>query len=240
MVLQKTMKLKTLLISVFLLGTVSVASAQNESYGKVYASFNLAGVSLKGGGVVSSVDIAKATNGNDNVSMNGFNVGLLKGINLTKSAPLFLEIGGEVNYLAGSEQMVDFKMLNFQVPVNLTYRIPVCDGFAIAPYAGLNFKVNILGLVGSSGVNYSLFSDDDVALVEKYLGVKNYDPQTANRFQLGMNAGVNFVIAKKLCIGYRFQPDFIDYYKYDFIVDKYPASLSLATSSHSISIGYIF
>lgn len=121
-----------------------------------------------------------------------------------------------------------FTFMNIAVPVNFLYRFDISDKFSVAPYAGLNFKVNIIGKAKAKGASESasFFKKEDVG----------GDDFTANRFQLGMNLGVNCIINKKFSAGYRFQPDFISYQSYN----KYGLDYSTKITSHYFTFGYIF
>lgn len=119
--------------------------------------------------------------------------------------------------------------MNIAVPVNFLYRFDVSDKFSIAPYAGLNLKLNIVGKAKAKGAteSASFFKKEDMG------GDKDL---TANRFQLGMNLGVNCIINKKFSAGYRFQPDFISYQSYN----KNGIDYSTKITNHYFTFGYIF
>lgn len=234
--------MKKLIIAALLLTVSSVTFAQftnggskssvgdNSDYNKVYTSFNVGSFSestnLKYEGMKASDD--------ESVGLLGFNVGYAHGFNLKKSLPLFLELGGELNFNSGSEDDVTYTFMNIAVPVNFVYRFGISDNFAIAPYAGLNFKINVLGKEKEEGdESESFFNKDDMG-----------DDWTANRFQLGMNVGVNFIVSNKFSFGYRFQPDFIKYQSEDFNGKKYGVDGSYEHSTkhtnHYFTFGYIF
>ena len=122
--------------------------------------------------------------------------------------------------------------MNIAVPVNFSYRFDVSDKFSIAPYAGLNLKLNIIGKAKAKGAteSTSFFKKDDFKKAELD------EDLTANRFQLGMNLGVNCIINKKFSAGYRFQPDFIGYQSYN----KNGIDYSTKITSHYFTFGYIF
>ena len=238
-----TMK-KTLLI-VAILCCSFACFAQNEGYNKIYASFVSGVGNVSGIGV--SDDLAKESVGNvDSWGHVGFNVGYSRGINLVNSLPLFLELGGEVNYTSGTESGeygrydcdYSISLINVSVPVNVTYRVPVSESFAIAPFAGVNFKYNAMGLVKgktSRGESewYSVFNEKNL---KKYLGTD----EGPNVFQIGLNVGVNLVVSNKFVFGYRFTPDLTDYFKYEksYYGEKYGGKIT--TNTHAFSVGLIF
>ena len=122
--------------------------------------------------------------------------------------------------------------MNIAVPVNFLYRFDVSEKFSIAPYAGLNLKLNIVGKAKAKGAteSSSFFKKDDF----KKAGLD--EDFAANRFQLGMNLGVNCIINKKFSAGYRFQPDFISYQSYN----QNGIDYSTKITNHYFTFGYIF
>lgn len=119
----------------------------------------------------------------------GFSVGYLRGIGLTQKVPLYLEVGGALQFNKWSEDYNDGSkesatMLGLNIPVSLVYRINVTDNFAISPNFGLNFRLNLMGKGKYEEDGYSedwnLYSDDD-------MGDEAY-----NRFQAGWHIGVGF------------------------------------------------
>lgn len=192
----------------------------------------------------------------------GFGIGFVKGIELSKTTPLFLETGANLTYLTKESKedinfdylissSIDFmpnndkiectskyKFLNLAIPINLAYRINVADAFSVQPYAGLNLKFNIVGIEKvdwGSSVSY----DIGFFTKEKHGDVENdyFFEEKANRFQLGLNIGCGFNIAKKLYVSYAFQPDLTKYSEcYNWNGDK----TKVKTRSNIISIGFNF
>ncbi|MBP5420243.1 MAG: hypothetical protein J6Y72_10585 [Bacteroidales bacterium] len=153
-----------------------------------------------------------------------------------------------------------YNFFNISIPVNLAYRINVADAFSIQPFAGLNMKVNILGKAQYDyNVKYSTKygSDSDSGSYDLDFFAKtkvddNYeqyffgesDDHKANRFQLGLNIGCGFNIAKILYVGYTFQPDLVKYsnaayYDYDGH-DEIEKTYKVKTRSNVITVGINF
>ena len=154
----------------------------------------------------------------------GAELGFIHGFGLSKSMPLFLEVGGRLQFLHLNEdeggdyddddydyydyddeedEKVSYNFLNLSVPVVATYKFNVTDKFSIAPQFGFNLKFNLVAkekyeFEGESE-SYSWFDEDE------------YD-ETAKRFQFGLNAGVGFSFSK-FYLGYRFQPDLSEFAK---------------------------
>ncbi len=102
--------------------------------------------------------------------------------------------------------------ISFSIPVNVSYCFDIKNGkYAIAPYAGVNLKFNLLSQLTVNG--------------EKYGKLK---AEQANHFQFGVNLGVNVILVHGFTVGYRFQPDIMHY------------AVNTTTSAHSLQLGYRF
>lgn len=111
----------------------------------------------------------------DPLKMTGISVGYAKGFNIAKQLPLFLEAGINAQFafktidsedaedgIAFTQPYVDvpnspfsggtykvenkFMTMNLNIPINLAYKFTFNNGkTSLVPYAGINFKFNILG-----------------------------------------------------------------------------------------------
>lgn len=147
----------------------------------------------------------------------GFTLGYLGGINLTKKAPLFVEMGANLQYSMGKyefEEEFDYTtkvwMLSMNIPVNLAFKLSFADNKAsVTPYVGLNFRANFAGDLtfmveygdGEDKESISLFDDD-------------LEEQAFKPFQVGINAGVGFSY-KALYLGVGYTTDFMKIANYD-------------------------
>jgi hypothetical protein len=160
----------------------------------------------------------------DNGKFKGLTGGFLYGINLNRSMPLFLELGINFSYLKLKEDYTDsyfdfddgewyyekgnrnWKVFNFSVPVNLSYKIALGDGFSIAPHAGIHIKANLKSI----DEWYDEYSDDDRTEIEKekdnYFD-KDWDEYQWKRVQVGGQVGIGFNL-KCIYVGYQYQFDF--------------------------------
>lgn len=166
---------------IFALAVIAFAFAANTfaQYDRVYVSYAPTKMSASYGGVsVSSENI------------HGVEAGYLHGIGLSSSMPLYVETGLNMQYDSKSKDGATVSFLNMKLPVNLTYKAPVGSNMAIAPYAGLNAKYNIIGEVEYNGEKASYFKDG----------------ADANRFQVGYQVGVNFYISD-VYVGAGYQGD---------------------------------
>ncbi len=186
-----------------------------------------------------------------NGSANGFGINYIHGFSLSSSLPMFLEVGGNLNFNFGTlfseeeeyggvkmENKLKSQFINLQVPVNYVYKFTVADDFSVAPYLGLNFKLNLVGKVKpvieawdedeylkeEDEDWYSLFSKDDME-----------DMGTWNRFQMGWHIGVGFEYSK-IYLGVQYGTDFIPAFSEK--EDEYRPKVN--TGSLKINLGYTF
>lgn len=139
---------KVLFAAALLVAGVSVANA--EGYNRVGVSYDYSNYSF-------SKDLKSEEDGIKGFGLNGFGVDYIHGFGLSESLPMFLEVGGNINFNFGSKDWGDkeedegfwaqpqrkFQNINLQVPVNFVWRFNVADEITIAPYVGLNFKLHL-------------------------------------------------------------------------------------------------
>ena len=219
--------LKTLLVLAFV-GLAGTASAQfansnsSASGNSIWTTVNTDGynrVYFGYSGVKAKVDVS----GVDDLKYPGFSVGYLRGIGLTQKVPLYLEVGGEIDFNRYSESYdgEDYKetLLGLKIPVSLVYRININEDFSISPLFGFDFRVNLLGKAkveyGDESYDYNLFKDDEM------------DGEAYKRFQAGWHIGVGFDY-KALHFGVDYGTSFNE------ITEK----VKLATTS--VTVGYNF
>lgn len=260
---KKTMKFKSLFIAAIMLCFTSVVFAQNENYRKLYFSFNTGETNVKGIGVVSNASIKEQLGGIRKLGSMGGALGFSYAFNLKKSEPLFLEVGSELGYYSDKENTTvdnrDLELkttfMNFQFPINLTYHIQVFDNLRIAPYAGINFKWNLLGKIDIDRQTYDMFETEKARTVaqrftpsdlpqrlDKNLPAEvdgSFYDGTANRFQFGLNLGVNVLVSDNFYLGYRYQPDLTSYYKFKKTLSGKSGGLTFTSNNHYFSIGVI-
>ncbi len=144
---------------------------------------------------------------NDVVKTHGAALGFMKGINITRRIPLFLDLGANLTWNHTSENVGDgedkFTFMNIGIPVNAAYKLSFSSSpINIVPFFGPNLKFNFMGVhkwVPNSGSK------------EKYNLLKEEEGD-ANIFQFGLNLGVGVNI-DKFYVGYTFQPDLSPYQK---------------------------
>lgn len=160
--------------------------------------------------------------------LNAFSIGYNRAINLTPSAPLYLEVGAALQYAFYSDEATEkdhyeevtlkytANMLTAKVPVSLLYHIDIPNSdFAIEPFVGIDFKYNILGSVKQKlteikeyvGTGSGYYDDEKTTKINNIFDKKKCDGHQANRFQAGWHVGANFVY-KKAFIGISYGQDF--------------------------------
>ena len=149
--------------------------------------------------------------------LNAVSIGYNRAINLTPSAPLYLEIGAALQYAFYSDEIdlndyhdkITGSMLTAKIPVSLLYHVAIPNSdFAIEPFAGIDFKYNIIGTAKSEETykNYGETKKDEEK-IDNIFDKKDCDGHPANRFQAGWHVGANFVY-KKAFIGVSYGKDF--------------------------------
>ena len=147
---------------------------------------------------------------------------------------MFVETGLGFNAGFGTESEGDYKQkmqnMNFKVPVNYVYRFNVADGITIAPYAGINFKLNVATKLRDE---YDGQKSDWVSVFDK--DKMGSDDLTWNRFQMGWQVGVGFSY-DKYYLGIQYGTDFIPAYSHKFD----GGTPKVNSSNLNIAVGYTF
>lgn len=239
------------LLGVAIAAIIGIGSASAQDYNRIGISYNNNHFGfnrwLKYGAFDGLVD---------GISLNGAGFSYIHGFSLSQSAPIFIETGASLNFGAGSWDsgtiyMEDYETgylskgsiklkarnFNLQVPVNFVYRFAATDDFKISPFAGLNFKLNIMtGLKAEASAGgysvdtdwYDLFNGDDM---EEAFG----DDATGNRFQMGWHVGVGFQY-KPAYLSVSYGTDFIAAYSHRF----YGKAAKISTGNLTVTLGYTF
>ena len=128
------------------------------------------------------------------------------------NTPITTEIGFEASGSWFSERYNDGSKtnLNFysgKIPLNLGVRFPVAEGFWIVPYGGINVKWNVYGEERETDAQgnqrtWKIFSGSDM-----------YDSDY-NRWQLGYQAGLKFVIGNCVSLGAAWKADITPFCSY--------------------------
>lgn len=189
--------------------------AVSDGWNTVYAEINPSTFSPKHG---------------DSESFLGFSLGYSRTFGLSQNIPLFLEVGGGLQYshknydysIEGYKKNLDFSqsfnMISLKVPVNIAYKFDIPNStVSIIPYTGFHFRFNI---VGTTKNNFEGDWDDlyeyERKEVEEIDGesINVFDKDdmgssdaTWNRFQIGWHIGTNVTFGKFL-VGVDYGLDF--------------------------------
>lgn len=157
----------------------------------------------------------------DNFSANGFGLNYLHGFSLSSSLPMFVEAGLNVNFDFATpysdedrygRDYTKFTNLNFQIPVNYSYRLAIMDEFSIAPFIGINFKIHAM----MDGKHVEEDYDDDEKDVYKWSYFdkdKMGKDGVYNRFQMGWQIGATFQYSR-VYLTVQYGTDFIPAWSY--------------------------
>lgn len=228
------MKIKFLaLVAAMMISTTSFAqfaqfsqskSSSNSSneiskgWNSLYVQYNSIGTSYSLSSFDYGDEYQKAIdNSGLSEKLNAFSIGYNRTINLTPSTPLYLEVGAALQYAFYSDEITDHdvevtlkftaNMLTAKVPVSLLYHVAIPNSdFAIEPFAGIDFKYNIIGTAkAKSEKTYNNKTYEEK--IDNIFDKKDCDGHQANRFQAGWHVGANFVY-KKAFIGISYGQDF--------------------------------
>lgn len=185
----------------------------------------------------------------DPVNTNGFQFKYLHGFSVSKSLPMFVEFGADIHYGTGKEDTSNdyvknkYQVFDLAVPVNFAYRFQIADFFAIKPFIGLNFKINLLGR-SRTELTDDFMNDYEEVYGHEYDGERNSEwidlfssddmggsDYTWNRFQLGWHLGVDFEF-NKFFIGLNYGTDFIPAWKYK--------KNKVNSQTFNIGLGFVF
>lgn len=182
--------------------------------------------------------------GSDNQSFTGFSLGFSHAVSLSRTSPLFMEVGlggqysfyekewyVEDSYESPYEGTVTFmsrrsrklNMWSIKAPISLLYRYDIPNSVvSLMPYAGIDLRFNISGTqenyIGYKTLEYDVFDDGEMG------GSDN----TYNRFQLGWHIGVKANFLKHVMAGLSYGADFNEIAKKTKI------------NTITIAVGYIF
>ncbi len=175
----------------------------------------------------------------DNFTLNGFGINYTHGFPLSRSLPMFIETGANINFNFGkpwedSDKEYDYKEylkmqnINLQIPINYVYRFNITDDFSIAPYLGLNLKLHLITQMKEVYIEDGDREESDwISLFDK----DEIGDDTYNRFQMGWHVGATFQYSR-VSLGFQYGTDFIPVLKDD--MDK------INTGSFRMTLGYNF
>ena len=183
--------------------------------------------------------------GASNTYFNGYGVGYNIDFKGSDTYPIYVGTGLDVRFVFNNRNITDdldfdlvsikaqTTIINFNLPVNVSYRVPVTDKFYLTPFAGLNFRVQAYGntsLKISLPDNTPEVITDRLENIDKNINLFSSDDMGDNhlrRFQMGWHAGVNMEY-NNVVLGLSYGTDFVKLHK------------DLGSSNFLVSLGYRF
>lgn len=177
------------------------------------------------GGAMDGEDLDSQFN---TASLQGFGVEYIRGFKVSKKLPMFVEAGINFNFTFGDEGGQPAQHIGFDIPISYAYKFNIKNKFTIKPYAGLDFKV---GLLGKHKVAYD--EEDDDAEWESWYDSEDEDGNDTSwkRFNLGWHLGADFQY-KSYSVGLNFVSGITRVYTSKFYDVKNPFI--------AIKLGYTF
>ena len=213
---------KLFLITAMLLASYTLVSAQfmNDGHPSHSSSFSSSPSSF--GTISASYNIMKLNESIDSESakktINGLSMAWTNANILSSNTPIYIDYGLGVQYSFKDENKVKINFLSAKVPLSLLYRFEIPNSkIAIAPYAGLDAVVYILGKSKGNGIEIDLFKDQG--------------GEKLNRFNLDWHIGARFLISK-LYLGVGYEGPIVGFYNKD--------GYKLNSSQVNISLGIAF
>ena len=219
-------KISTLLLGIIALGATTVKAQTDapSTIQRVSVMYDLNTLSPKYG---------------DNSYFNGVGAGYTVDFRVSKTLPLYVGTGLNLRVVFDKDKIVfnkeyDFvnidvksTLVNLNLPVNVSYRVPVADNFYLTPQLGLDFRVQVFGQskldldsdfpelnrLVSNDSKLNLFSKDDLG--DAHL----------RRFQMGWHAALNFEY-NRFNLGLSYGTDFVKIHK------------NIGGSNFLVSLGY--
>ena len=241
--------MKKLLLAT-VLGAVSMTAMADD----FEDSYNLVGLSYDNTTIMFSEDLYILDEASSTLGLNGFGLEYTHGFGITDH-PMFIEVGGKFSFLFNNrkedyrdaEEKMATKLIRLNIPVSYAYRFTFKDKFSLTPYAGFDFRFN---LVGTSKFTYkdkyehyteketlNWFNKTDVSDM-----VDDYGP-TWSRFQFGWHIGVRFQYERYyagLNYGTDFNPLFSYKEWYEGYYNDFYQKINWHTGNFALTLGYCF
>lgn len=177
----------------------------------------------------------------DNAYFNGFGAGYDIDFRVSSTMPIYVGTGldvrgawhGEKIIESGDYNPVDIQvnstLVNLNMPINVSYRVPVAQDFYLTPQLGLDFRVQLYGHSKVENV-VKLDHDDDLDLGDYSVNLfsdKDMNGDKLRRFQFGWHAAV-IAEYQRISLGLSYGTDFVKLHK------------NLGGSNFLVSVGYTF
>ncbi|MDE6628254.1 MAG: porin family protein [Muribaculaceae bacterium] len=172
----------------------------------------------------TSFSFNKEAGGSDyNFGTNGIGFNFIKGYNVSRKLPLYIEWGLNMSYGQSSDSEVQGKakvteknrFLSFGLPVNLAYRHGITDKLFVKPYLGINFRVTALGdnRIDAEYDGETMTGNGYGEWESVFDSEEGYESHW-NRFQMGWQIGASIEYSA-LYFGLQYGTDFIPAFSYE-------------------------
>lgn len=214
--------------------------------GTTLGGYNRASISLN----IVPYDYNNAFNGGDKENptfvARGAGLNYIHGFGLSKKLPMFLEVGGNINYnthtwsekQSSNINLTQFSNLNIRIPLNFAWKFQLDYISSITPYAGINFKFNCMTQYREG---FKLRGKAEwlhwVSLLKK--SEKLDDANVWNVFQVGWQVGANYNLSR-FYIGLEVGYDFLPVYDHTVRIYDIKEVYKINTILTKLHFGYSF
>ena len=221
-------KFLTVVLGILTLGTASMAAQDDApaTIQRVSVMYDLNTLSPKYG---------------ENSYFNGVGAGYTIDFRVSNTLPLYVGTGLNLRAVFDKDKIIlsdDYDpvninvkstLLNLNLPINLSYRVPVADNFYLTPQVGLDFRVQLFGQSRLDLDGY--FPEIDRTVSEKsklnLFSKDDLGDEHLRRFQMGWHAGLNLEYCR-VNLGLSYGTDFVKIHK------------NVGGSNFLVSLGYTF
>lgn len=183
--------------------------------------------------------------GGSNLNLNGFTAGYNIDFKVSNALPLYVGTGLDWHFLFHSKTYDDSEtynaisakvkttFINFNIPLNVSYRVPVADRFFMTPQLGLDFRVQVYGRqkLSADVLGVDISTPNDPAIVTpanvNLFSKSQLGDNAMRRFQLGWHAGLKFQY-DSFVLGISYGTDFVKLRN------------ELGSSNLLVNLGYMF
>ena len=224
----------TLMIGSLVVPKIQAAELEELVYGRFSASYENTFLSANNSTGENNFFIDKGVN------LNGFGLEWVAAVPLSSTYAMHVEFGTKFSMGWGADsktssrylETYNARLISASIPLRYIMHFAISDKMLIAPYAGVDFKFNLLARGRTD------FYEDDVHINRESLNYfcrHDMNDNRFNRFQLGWHVGLKYNY-KKFHVSVAYGTDFMKLYKYKG--SDYKENISSGTLS--VGIGYFY
>lgn len=178
--------------------------------------------------------------------LNGFGLQYNHGIGLGEK-PMNIEVGLKLNFdfnydsykIITAKYKDTFFFMQMNIPISYIYNFTLSEKCRLAPYAGLDFNVNLIA-------NNTLTDPNDVSVTNSLFKKQAYEGEEFSwinnkwkRFQMGWHIGLRFIY-EKYYLGLEYGTEFMPIGSNTFKLNDEVYKYNTKTGNLSINLGYYF